>query len=82
MVLAVALGDVSVPVEQYWSPFRECRGRTKMGSLAESKKVRLSIVASPLLPDWDQVQILLEEYMMWAGDRMVSVAFLLIRNGW
>ncbi len=74
MVLTVAGGVDSDPVEQYCRPFLESNGRTKMGLLSVSKKVRLSIVASPLLPDWDQVQILLEDHMTCAGERMVSVA--------
>ena len=36
VVFAVAVGDVRVLVEQYWSPLRECRGRTNIGTLAES----------------------------------------------
>jgi hypothetical protein len=60
--------------EQYCSPLCDVSGRTRRGVFVSSVKVSVSLVDECLLPDWHQPNILLQDCMTCAGERMVSVA--------
>ena len=74
--------DVSQCVcEQYCRPLCVVSGRIKRGEPDTSVNVRLSLEDGCLLPDCDHPKILSDDCITCVGDRMVSVAWGLIRKG-
>lgn len=58
------------------------RGRTRRSLPLESKKESVSVTDGSLLPDCRHDEIDGDDHMTWAGERMVSDALGLYKNGW
>jgi len=76
------MGEEVGSLEQYWRPLCVVSGRTRRSLPSASRKVSVSIAVGSLLPDWRHEEMVGDDHMTWAGERMVSVACGLYRKGW